>query len=164
MNKRKGKHRAELYLRLFLPPLAPAVNSHLLIWMPQTYSVSPGGDTVHPSATCSHLTDLYSTALQSFHSVQWHPNGILFSGTGRKDTASVQQICLLTWEERRVKAESLEDVANAAQCSVNGWEIWSTALVNTATVSDVIKRRFVKQFHWNLMTFWTHSLYKILLT
>lgn len=57
-------------------PLAPAVNIHLLIRMPQTYTVSPGGDTVYHSATRSHRTLRQPTAVISPRSVHWHANGI----------------------------------------------------------------------------------------
>ena len=65
MNKRKKKR---LQSRNQNKPFTPAVSTHLLIKMPQTYTVSPGGDTVdamtpHCAAVLSH---------------QWPPGSILF--------------------------------------------------------------------------------------
>lgn len=69
MSKRKEKQGAVLWQRIFLLTLAPAVYTHLSIQMPQTYTVSPGGDTVYPSATHSHYTLQHCMRCSPFTSV-----------------------------------------------------------------------------------------------
>lgn len=119
-----------------LPPLTLAVYSHLLIQMPQTYTVSPGGDTVHPSAACSHFTSVCRLASQ--HLALWN----------REDGHNLGAADL-PGELREARSKSREFgrccSTNAAQCSVNGPETRGAAFVNTA-ISTFLCERDQKPF------------------
>ncbi len=65
INETEMKERGTWSSAHLLSPLVPVVYTHLLIQMPQTYTVSPGGDTADPSATCSHLTPQHCDAVIS---------------------------------------------------------------------------------------------------
>lgn len=115
-----------------LSPLAPTLYTHLLIQMPQTYTVSPGGDTI--------VAEGYCTVLQSFPI-----SGLLTAscsfGTEGMDKTSVRQICLVNWEKLGVKVElGWCCSTNAAQFSVNGSETRRSAFVNTAFLTFLYKR------------------------
>lgn len=122
MKQTKEKHGAVLWWRPFLPPLAPAVYTHVLIQMPQTYTVSPGGDTVY--------------------AVTSTPRGISFCGTGG-DGRNLGAADLLG-EVREAQSKSREFgrccSTNAAQCGVNGSETRSAAFVNTAISTFLCER------------------------